>query len=97
MNKFVFYFRDNMLNLLEESFPPLDKDNLDLIDVDVSVDKGVVAVFVVDGVVVGGGLAGGAAVVVVVVVVAGVIGGAATTGAGACDVVAPAVAVLGFL
>ena len=67
------------------------------LDVDVSVDKGVVAVFVVDGVVVGGGLAGGAAVVVVVVVVAGVIGGAATTGAGACDVVAPAVTVLGFL
>jgi len=39
MNKFVFYFRDNMLNLLEESFPPLDKDNLDLIDVDVSVEE----------------------------------------------------------
>lgn len=39
MNKFVFYFRDNLLKILEESFSPLNKDILELIDVDVSVEE----------------------------------------------------------
>ena len=39
MNKFVFYFRDNLLKILEESFSPLDIDNLELIEVDISVEE----------------------------------------------------------
>jgi len=39
MNKFVFFYKDNLLNILEENFSPLYKGNLELIDIDEQVEE----------------------------------------------------------
>ncbi len=38
MNKFVFYYRDNIIEIFENNFSPLDKENLDLIEEDESIE-----------------------------------------------------------